>query len=150
MQLAREYEAADAEMNMAFAAVASAQDIGSNLELAALAAFASGLPPEAIFQVPGLGEMLMMQQGLGHLPESDDGPPAAPSERQLQRLPTRRATGKLLEEECPVCFLTYEEGEELRTLPCLHAFHTDCIGQWLTSRRASSMTCPVCHTAVDI
>lgn len=136
------------ELALQWAHEATAEDFGGNLEFAAAAALASGLPPDAFLQVPGLREVFMMQQGWRHQPEDDR--PAAPTEGQLRRLPTRKATGRLLEEECPVCFLSYEEGEEVRTLPCLHAFHTECIDKWLTSRRASSLTCPLCHTEVDI
>lgn len=90
------------------------------------------------------------EQGLGRRQPQEDDRPAAPSERQLQRLPTHKAAGKLLEEECPICAQDYEEGEELKTLPCLHVFHCKCIDQWLTSRRASSLNCPMCNAAVNL
>lgn len=80
-----------------------------------------------------------------------------PSETQIRRLPTRlvgrRTHGDHCngdDEECPVCFAAYEEGEELRTLPCMHSFHTECIDSWLTSGAAGAGTCPVCHSEVDI
>ncbi len=41
---------------------------------------------------------------------------------------------------CRVCLCEYEEGEELRTLPCFHSFHSACIDRWLgTDKR-----CPMC------
>ena len=50
-------------------------------------------------------------------------------------------------EACAICLEDYEDGEKLRTLPCLHMFHIGCIEQWLTSRRP---LCPCCkHDASE-
>lgn len=151
--LARDSEqrSARAQMETAIAWAASAQDFGGLAAVAASAA-AAGIPPEALLGLPGLGGLLMMEHGFTMpRPEATgEQQSAAPSEGQLRRLPTRKATAQLLEEECPVCFANYEEGEEVRTLPCLHTFHTECIDQWLTSRRATALCCPVCHTKVEL
>jgi hypothetical protein len=34
---------------------------------------------------------------------------------------------------CPICLLAFEEGEDMRILPCdgRHRFHMDCIDPWL-------------------
>ncbi|KAG0040990.1 E3 ubiquitin-protein ligase rnf13 [Podila clonocystis] len=42
---------------------------------------------------------------------------------------------------CAVCLDEFEEGEELRLLPCRHEFHCECIDPWLTRK---SSTCPLC------
>jgi hypothetical protein len=74
--------------------------------------------------------------------------------------------------ECSVCMCDYEDGEELRTLPCLHYFHTGtgcaaalrtgggvgvsthapcvcmtagCIDKWLSAHKS----CPLCKTQLD-
>jgi len=48
---------------------------------------------------------------------------------------------------CAVCIEEYNEGDQLRQLPCQHEFHTECILPWLTERHSS---CPLCkHDAVS-
>ncbi|RTG80741.1 uncharacterized protein DC041_0002922, partial [Schistosoma bovis] len=41
---------------------------------------------------------------------------------------------------CIICMCEYEEGEELRYLPCLHTYHRVCIDDWLMR----ALTCPSC------
>ncbi|XP_058074266.1 E3 ubiquitin-protein ligase ATL42-like [Magnolia sinica] len=49
--------------------------------------------------------------------------------------------------ECAVCLSKFEETDLLRLLPkCKHAFHIDCIGQWLESHSS----CPLCRYKVDV
>jgi hypothetical protein len=50
----------------------------------------------------------------------------------------------LLDEEepcCPICLEVYGEGEWLKTLPCQHCFHEDCILRWFKD----SKHCPMCR-----
>lgn len=47
---------------------------------------------------------------------------------------------------CAVCYTDYEEGEEVRTLPCLHFYHRECIDQWLLHHRL----CPICKHVVAV
>ena len=44
-------------------------------------------------------------------------------------------------ETCTICLDEYEDGEELRELPCGHAFHRECIDLWLTTKASF---CPMC------
>uniref|UniRef100_A0ACD5V9E0 Uncharacterized protein n=1 Tax=Avena sativa TaxID=4498 RepID=A0ACD5V9E0_AVESA len=47
--------------------------------------------------------------------------------------------------ECAVCLSEFGDEERLRLLPeCSHAFHPDCIGEWL----AGHVTCPVCRRSL--
>lgn len=49
---------------------------------------------------------------------------------------------------CPVCLTDFAAGETVRTLPCLHHFHPDCVDPWLVDRGRERAACPVCKTAV--
>jgi len=49
------------------------------------------------------------------------------------------------QQECPVCFEDYKDGEELCVLPeCNHAFHSRCINNWFSI----SALCPMCRSNV--
>lgn len=43
-------------------------------------------------------------------------------------------------QECCICISAYEDGNELRELPCHHHFHSMCIEKWLYI----NATCPLC------
>ncbi len=47
-------------------------------------------------------------------------------------------------ETCPICIVDFEEGDDLRVLPCEghHRFHQQCVDQWLLELSAS---CPICR-----
>eukprot|EP01018_Ginkgo_biloba_P032443 Gb_36316 [translate_table: standard] len=42
--------------------------------------------------------------------------------------------------ECCICLSPYEDGTELRELPCNHHFHCACVDKWLRI----NATCPLC------
>lgn len=43
--------------------------------------------------------------------------------------------------ECRLCLEDYVEGETLRSLPCGHVFHAECIDRWLAGKRRQSADC---------
>lgn len=50
---------------------------------------------------------------------------------------------KEIHERCLICLTDYENGDQCRKLQnCSHAFHKECIDQWLTTGRN---TCPMCR-----
>eukprot|EP00658_Telonema_sp_P-2_P013648 TRINITY_DN1516_c0_g1_i9.p1 TRINITY_DN1516_c0_g1~~TRINITY_DN1516_c0_g1_i9.p1 ORF type:complete len:272 (-),score=37.19 TRINITY_DN1516_c0_g1_i9:371-1186(-) len=76
------------------------------------------------------------------------GPPRPRlSPAQLSILPTRVVAVKDTDVDeddekrtCMICLCEKEVAETLRTLPCLHDFHKDCVDEWLLQ----NATCPVC------
>ena len=48
-------------------------------------------------------------------------------------------------DSCAICVDEFNEGESLRWLPCDHAFHPQCIDEWLTNHSA---LCPLCKAEV--
>ncbi|KAK1278780.1 NEP1-interacting protein-like 1 [Acorus gramineus] len=48
------------------------------------------------------------------------------------------------EEVCPVCLQNFVVGEEIKSTPCGHRFHEECIFRWMESSR----TCPMCRSSV--
>jgi hypothetical protein len=44
------------------------------------------------------------------------------------------------QQQCPVCMEDFEQGQEVRILPCHHHFHPDCIDPWLLNVSGS---CPL-------
>lgn len=47
---------------------------------------------------------------------------------------------------CPICQDEMINGPEIRTLPCSHKFHSDCIKKWIEMRNL----CPLCKRVADI
>lgn len=52
--------------------------------------------------------------------------------------------GEAMEDQCPICLLDFEEGDDLRVLPCEreHVYHQSCIDPWLLEVSGS---CPLCR-----
>merc|ERR1719401_120073 len=46
--------------------------------------------------------------------------------------------------QCSVCLEQFQEGEELRLLPCFHKYHRACIDQWFQN----SPACPMCKRSI--
>jgi len=47
-------------------------------------------------------------------------------------------------ETCPICIVDFQDGDDLRVLPCEghHRFHQECVDQWLLELSSS---CPICR-----
>jgi hypothetical protein len=59
--------------------------------------------------------------------------------------PLERQSGESDEEfvlrtQCQICLCDYDEGDDVRALPCMHAFHAACTESWLRVR----IQCPNC------
>ncbi|GAX17291.1 hypothetical protein FisN_10Lh150 [Fistulifera solaris] len=70
------------------------------------------------------------------------------SPEEIRRLPSRTLTptDDILksmdhhQSRCAICLENYQIGELIRTVPCLHSFHSNCIDRWLADRAL----CPIC------
>lgn len=49
-------------------------------------------------------------------------------------------------EECCLCLECFEAEDTLKTLPCNHYFHKDCIDSWFSSQKYHVRRCPLCNT----
>jgi E3 ubiquitin-protein ligase SDIR1 len=46
---------------------------------------------------------------------------------------------------CLICLETPTHGDVIRTLPCVHQFHRQCVDRWLRDKAS----CPICNFAVE-
>ena len=67
------------------------------------------------------------------------------SQNQIELLPTI-ILAEASEERCSICLQSQNINDTIRTLPCLHQFHADCIDVWLSKRS----NCPICKSEVNI
>ena len=49
------------------------------------------------------------------------------------------AAAAVEEEQCAVCRMEFEGGEDVRLLPCAHVYHPPCIEQWLLLNKARGL-----------
>lgn len=71
------------------------------------------------------------------------------NEQELELLPRFIYHKEKLEQEdeqCCICLMEYKEEEELKTLPCVHSFHSGCIDGWLKREKS----CPLCKAEVAL
>jgi len=76
---------------------------------------------------------------------------AGATENDIRNLPVKRYNSHEMQDAegdrttCVVCMADFEEGEELRVLPCSHEFHTQCVDRWLKVKR----DCPLCRRDIS-
>ncbi|KAL7451542.1 hypothetical protein ACHAWC_003371 [Mediolabrus comicus] len=77
---------------------------------------------------------------------------ACEAQDKIDKIPTlffnpSMAEGKEKEHtevKCLICQENYEQGEELRRLPCQHCFHKECVDTWLSTKD----TCAFCRKSI--
>lgn len=69
------------------------------------------------------------------------GPSIATTASSAQEDPLPESIGR---ETCPICIVDFEEGDDVRVLPCegKHVFHQACVDPWLLELSSS---CPICR-----
>ncbi|DAZ98754.1 TPA: hypothetical protein N0F65_003810 [Lagenidium giganteum] len=66
---------------------------------------------------------------------------------ELRELAVERVNASMCghdDASCEICLDDYEEGEELRLLPCRHHFHQSCVDEWL----GKVPSCPKCQGTI--
>lgn len=79
------------------------------------------------------------------LMSEEQGNPA--NRADIADLPTRKvkADENLGEQKrCQICLEDFGDGDDVKTLPCLHIYHQKCIERWLNTDNS----CPVCKTPI--
>ncbi|KAJ0232182.1 E3 ubiquitin-protein ligase RING1-like [Hirschfeldia incana] len=102
----------------------------------------SGIPGNMgdYFFGPGLEQLI--QQLAENDPNRYGTPPASKS--AVDALPTVKVTVEMLKSEmnqCAVCMDEFEEGGDVKEMPCKHVFHQGCLLPWLELHNS----CPVCR-----
>ena len=78
-------------------------------------------------------------------------PSRAPVERQSVNISTTSlhnhddvVPAQIGRQTCPICIVDFEEGDDVRVLPCdgKHCFHQQCVDPWLLKLSSS---CPICR-----
>ncbi len=94
-------------------------------------------------------ELLRLGERIGDVKEERWALIAHDRIRQLPTLLWKRSMADGREEnhtlvKCQVCQFTYEEDDELRSLPCGHYFHRECVDSWLSTKD----TCALCRKPI--
>jgi hypothetical protein len=76
---------------------------------------------------------------IGEGPSCDISPRASDQDRHDDVVPA--SIGR---EICPICIVDFEDGDDIRLLPCegKHSFHQQCVDPWLLKLSSS---CPICR-----
>lgn len=114
------------------------------------------LPPEVLEQLshlpPGLQMLLLNTEALAggyeeRLTEVQEmlSHRRGLTDEAINRVQRFTWSGGPEEVQCMVCLSAFEQGDEVRKLPCNHVFHATCIDEWL--RRCTD--CPICKANVE-
>ncbi|KAI0779339.1 hypothetical protein C8Q74DRAFT_1446931 [Fomes fomentarius] len=128
-------------------AVTSRLDDTLETEDMSQAVLAAGMLP-ALAHAPGVEHDERQEDPLNRASSSSSVPQAVPRPPKAAQSPSAGekdvvpdAIGR---ETCPICIVDFEEGDDLRVLPCEghHRFHRACVDQWLLELSSS---CPLCR-----
>jgi hypothetical protein len=67
------------------------------------------------------------------------------SQRVFRRIKSEQEKNKKETNNCSICFDTMLNNGPLRTTPCGHQFHSECLNTWLRTKN----TCPLCRAQVQ-
>ncbi|KAF8658285.1 hypothetical protein AX16_002059 [Volvariella volvacea WC 439] len=132
--------------------VAAAGDqAGTTMGSSSGAAGGSGAAEGSARRVDDSAEQPSSSRGAGASTsrENDEAaqPPPRPSQSNVDSTRQTRTDVQpesMGRETCPICIVDFEEGDDLRQLPCegKHRFHQQCVDPWLLELSSS---CPLCR-----
>ncbi|KAG0216173.1 hypothetical protein BGX31_000658 [Mortierella sp. GBA43] len=117
-----------------------APPLPSPLPAAAAAAAAAAAPVASLNSASTLDTTPTSLKALSG--ESSLALPSAPTSLSSS---SKAAEDEAVDENCTICLQVYELSDQIRPLPCKHAFHKECIDTWLTS----NVQCPICRQEVN-
>ncbi|KAL5020406.1 hypothetical protein ScPMuIL_003298 [Solemya velum] len=102
-----------------------------------------------VYHRPTYEELLNLEERLGNVNRG-----ASQTTIEMNTLPHKyHKTKRVSDNDCPespekctICLSEYEEGEDVRRLPCMHLFHIECVDQWLTTNKK----CPICRVDIEV
>jgi E3 ubiquitin-protein ligase SDIR1 len=90
-------------------------------------------------------ELLLVREVLEQLQGQAASVNPGASSSQIDRLTSAwvvdEKTSKHMKGNCTICLEDFQHGNKVRTLPCLHSFHSHCVEEWLDKSRV----CPNCQ-----
>ncbi|KAF7081060.1 hypothetical protein CFC21_085038 [Triticum aestivum] len=96
---------------------------------------------EALFEV--LDEIHRQPSSLSLSMASAQAPEAVVNSlpcKSYKKLETAQCSADM--EQCHICLTEYEDGDQIRSLPCKHEFHLQCVDKWL---KEIHRVCPLCR-----
>lgn len=99
------------------------------------------LPIDMLGRMPSGEQRGINDEQLAELPNHTFT--SAPTQQPVPGSSGSSGTRTVPPQECSVCLQAYCPGEQIRTLPCFHQFHTQCVDQWLRM----NAKCPICKTS---
>lgn len=67
------------------------------------------------------------------------------NQRVFRRIKSEQEKNKKEDNNCSICFDTMSNTGPLRTTPCGHRFHSECLNTWLRTKN----TCPLCRARIQ-
>ena len=121
-----------------------------------------GMMPYLLQTVPGLNDLHMRMMEQRRTMEHNRGASRGCIERntfphKFKKMARPSAADAPTEEEgegggsaeevdkCTICLCEFDDGEDVRRLPCMHLFHVSCVDQWLTLNKR----CPICRVDIE-
>ena len=100
--------------------------------------------PDDNFHIQISRRILRKYGPLNTIQQSLNLPTRIIDEQEYTRI--KKDRGGECEWECSICLMDYEMDNVIKTMPCFHEFHEDCIDDWLG--RNNNTTCPMCRACV--